>query len=99
MTKKCIICRQTAYYQIKDSADYYCRDCAEENFSDVEMLVTVEEEAQRLKKAIDERLDEDVEEIEKKEENIAPENEKPRKRSKKSKDDSDDKTDDDKIED
>ncbi len=72
MTKKCIICRQTAYYQIKDSADYYCRDCAEENFSDVEMLVTVEEEAQRLKQAVDERLGEDAEETEKKEE-IAPE--------------------------
>lgn len=98
MTKKCIICRQTAYYQIKDSADYYCRDCAEENFSDVEMLVTVEEEAQRLKKAIDEHLGEDAEETEKKEE-TAPESEKPRKRSKKSKNDSDDKTDDDKIED
>tara|TARA_Y100000310_G_scaffold159075_1_gene158527 strand:- start:2569 stop:2787 length:219 start_codon:yes stop_codon:yes gene_type:complete len=56
MVKKCIVCDAEARYKIKDTSDYYCQECAEENFSDVEMLVTVEDEANRLKQFIKERL-------------------------------------------
>ena len=57
MGKKCIICEKEAVYQIKDTADFYCVECAEENFGDLSLLVKVEEEAQRLKEAIKEKLD------------------------------------------
>lgn len=56
MGKKCIICNQEAIYRIRDTSDYYCQDCAEENFGDLNVLVKVEEEAQTLKKMIEERL-------------------------------------------
>lgn len=49
MGKKCIICNAEAIYKIKDTSDYYCQDCAQENFADLTLLVKVEEEAQRLK--------------------------------------------------
>lgn len=48
MPKKCIICNEKAEYKIKDTPDFYCQECAEENFSDVSVLVKVEEEARRL---------------------------------------------------
>lgn len=55
MTKHCIICNDPATFQIKDTADYYCQSCAEENFADLSMLVKVEEEAQKLKKYVKEK--------------------------------------------
>lgn len=55
MGKKCIICEEEATYRIRDTSDYYCQDCAEENFGDLNVLVKVEEEAQALKKLIEER--------------------------------------------
>lgn len=48
MPKKCIICREEAEYKIKDTLDFYCQECAEENFSDISVLVKVEEEARKL---------------------------------------------------
>lgn len=59
MTKKCIVCGAEAVYKIKDSPDYYCLGCAEENFSDISMLVNVEEEAQKLKKFVADKIGED----------------------------------------
>lgn len=56
MGKKCIICNEDATYKIKDSSDYYCQECAEDNFADLSVLVTLEEEAQRLKELIKEKL-------------------------------------------
>jgi hypothetical protein len=56
MVKKCIVCTQEAKFKIKDTSDYYCKDCADENFSDLSMLLTVEEEAQRLKEYVVERM-------------------------------------------
>ncbi|PIN86007.1 hypothetical protein COV19_06655 [Candidatus Woesearchaeota archaeon CG10_big_fil_rev_8_21_14_0_10_44_13] len=56
MGKKCIICGQEAKFSIKDSSEFYCQDCAEEQFGDLDMLVKVEEEAQKLKAAIEENL-------------------------------------------
>ncbi len=63
MKKKCIVCNAEAEYKIKDSSDYYCLDCAEENFADLSMLLKVEEEAKRLKAIVEEKgEDEDVSE-------------------------------------
>lgn len=57
MTKKCILCGEEAKFKIKDSTDFYCQDCAEDSFSDLDLLVKVEEEAQQLKKALKEKMD------------------------------------------
>ena len=61
MDKKCIICEAAAEYMIKDSIDYYCKNCAEDFFADLDMLCKVEEEAQKLKEYLNEKvtLDED----------------------------------------
>ncbi len=63
MGKKCIICNAEAILQIKDTSDYYCQDCAEENFGDLSMLIRIEEEAQRLKRYIENKLELDEEEL------------------------------------
>ena len=57
MAKKCIVCDVDASYKIKDTSDYYCKVCAEENFSDLNLLITIEEEAQRLKEFLREKID------------------------------------------
>ena len=54
MAKKCIVCGEEAMYAIKGTSDYYCEECAQENFSDVALLVKVEELATKLKKKLDE---------------------------------------------
>ena len=56
MAKRCIVCDTGAEYKIKDTSDFYCKECALENFSDLAMLINVEEEAQQLKFFIKERL-------------------------------------------
>ena len=60
MTKKCSICEAPAIYQIKDTNDFYCDECAQDNFADLTVLLKVEEEAQKLKKYLDEHTDEDL---------------------------------------
>ena len=56
--KKCIVCsEQEAQYKIKDTPDYYCQECAEENFADLTMLIKVEEEAQKLKQFLKEKME------------------------------------------
>ncbi len=57
MGKKCIVCGAEAEYRIKDTSEFYCMECAEENFSDISLLVKVEEQAQRLKEAVQEKID------------------------------------------
>lgn len=54
MGKKCIVCGEPAVYGIKDTSDYYCEECAKENFADLALLIRVEEIAQKLKKKLDE---------------------------------------------
>ena len=49
MSRKCIICNVGAVYVIKDTSDYYCRECAEEHFGDLAMLVKVEDDVSKLK--------------------------------------------------
>lgn len=55
MPKKCIICEKSAIYSIKGTSDYYCEECAIDNFGDTSLLVKVEEQAKKLKKLIEER--------------------------------------------
>ena len=64
MTKHCIICNELASLRIKDTPDYYCQGCAEENFADLTVLVRVEDEAQRLKEYVKEKTESDEEEPE-----------------------------------
>lgn len=52
-----MICNKEAEFKIKNSNESYCVGCAEENFGDVSLLVKVEEEAQKLKDTIKERMD------------------------------------------
>ncbi|MEK6950487.1 MAG: hypothetical protein AABX13_02070 [Nanoarchaeota archaeon] len=59
MGKKCIICEIEAVYKIKDTADFYCEECAQDNFNDLTLLVKVEEEAQRLKQLVEEESGEE----------------------------------------
>jgi len=62
MSKKCIICGKEAKFKISSTNDYYCEECAIEYFGDTDCLVKIEEEAQKVKKLIKERLDDiDVE--------------------------------------
>ena len=60
MVKKCIICGEPAVFKIKNTLDYYCQECAEENFSDLSLLQKIEEEAQALKKFVEDKIDGDI---------------------------------------
>ena len=57
MAKKCIICGNEAELCIKGSSECYCDECAEEHFSDINLLVKVEEEIQQLKGLIEENME------------------------------------------
>jgi hypothetical protein len=63
MPKKCIICGVEAKFCIKDTSDFYCEECAKENFSEIELLEKLEDRAKKLKKLIDKQLppEEDLE--------------------------------------
>ncbi|MCX6708003.1 MAG: hypothetical protein NT001_07800 [Candidatus Woesearchaeota archaeon] len=56
MAKKCIICGSKAELCVKDSSEFYCSSCAEENFSDINMLVKIEEDAVRLNNFVEDRI-------------------------------------------
>lgn len=61
--KRCIICNEEAIYKIKDTSDYYCEECADDNFADISLLVKVEEEARILKDLIEKRIDDEDEDV------------------------------------
>ncbi len=63
MAKKCIVCHDEAEYKIKDTSDYYCEECAQENFADLTMLITLEQEAQRLKQFVKEKIEAQVNDV------------------------------------
>ena len=44
MTKVCIICDDKAGFVIKNTKDYYCEECATEQFGDLSYLLKVEEQ-------------------------------------------------------
>lgn len=66
MGKKCCICGEEAKLKIKNSSDYYCEECAIDSFGDISVLVSVEEDAKKLKAVVDEKAkqgnDEDADE-------------------------------------
>jgi len=55
MVKKCIICGEEAKYSIKGTSDVYCEECAKESFNDLSVLVSVEEQAKKIKELVEER--------------------------------------------
>ena len=55
MGKKCIICNDLAKFVIKGSSEYYCNECAEENFSDIDLLQKIDEQAKIIKELIKEK--------------------------------------------
>ena len=57
MAKKCVVCDAQADFRIKDTSEFYCQECAEDNFSDISLLMEVEEQAQQLKETIKKRLE------------------------------------------
>ncbi len=59
MAKKCILCNSAAEYFIKGTANGYCKDCAEDNFSDLGCLQKAEEAAIKVKEIIDSKLEEE----------------------------------------
>ncbi len=61
MVKKCIVCQDEAEYRIKDTSDFYCTECAGDNFADLDMLLKLEEEAQQLKEILSTRLKAELE--------------------------------------
>lgn len=71
MPKKCIICDEPAHYVIKDTSDAYCQECAIECFNDTSLLLSVEEQAQELKKLIKEDIKENVDLSEDEEDNVS----------------------------
>ena len=54
--KKCIICGEEAKFAISNCSDFYCEECAKENFSDLGMLNTLADQAKALKQAIKEKM-------------------------------------------
>jgi hypothetical protein len=56
MAKKCNICGNEAQYAVKDTSDFYCNTCAEEQFGELSLLVRVEDQAAKLKKVIDDKI-------------------------------------------
>ena len=52
-SKKCIICGEEAEFGIKDSNEYYCKECASEHFHDLSYLQKVEEQAKLIKSIIE----------------------------------------------
>lgn len=57
MAKKCVMCGGAAEYFIKGTADGYCKDCAEENFCDLDCLQKAEEIALSVKELVDSKLE------------------------------------------
>jgi hypothetical protein len=53
MPKKCIICDEEAEFGIKNSNEYYCKECASEHFKDLTYLQKVEEEAKIIKEILE----------------------------------------------
>lgn len=60
MAKKCGVCGDPATLGIKGTSDYYCEECAEDSFSDNELLENLEEaeaQARELAKQLNESVE------------------------------------------
>lgn len=58
MGKRCIICGGSASFAIKGSSEAYCRECALVNFSSLELLQQLDDQARLVSELVDERLQE-----------------------------------------
>ncbi|MDD2840779.1 MAG: hypothetical protein PHY80_06785 [Rickettsiales bacterium] len=59
---KCIICGENAIYRIKGTNDFYCKECAIENFSDISVLENIEIQP-ICNKDIEKEIDQTVERL------------------------------------
>lgn len=41
--KKCVLCSNPAVFSVKDTSEFYCEDCALENFADIGALTRIGE--------------------------------------------------------
>ncbi|MBI5003045.1 hypothetical protein HZC31_06690 [Candidatus Woesearchaeota archaeon] len=59
--KKCLICEEEAKFAIKSTNDYYCEECAQDQFGDISYLVKIEEATQQQEKSVINKLEEEQE--------------------------------------
>ncbi|MBW2980744.1 hypothetical protein KY360_04990 [Candidatus Woesearchaeota archaeon] len=60
MPKKCILCEKEAEYCIKGSSESYCKECAVEQFHDVDYLQKIEEQARKIVSLVEDAGEEGV---------------------------------------
>ena len=58
MKKKCTVCSEEASYNIKDTSEFYCLECAEENFGDLDLLIKLDDQPD---KSVEEKQGDDLE--------------------------------------
>ena len=58
MPKKCILCEKEAEYCIKGSSESYCKECAVEQFHDVDYLQKVEEQPKKIVSLVGDAIEE-----------------------------------------
>jgi hypothetical protein len=76
MNKKCILCEDPAQLAIKATNDYYCKECAEDQFNDISCLVSLEENFAPVEDAVDQFEEvKDIVEAQREEEQSVDENE------------------------
>ncbi|MFW6007711.1 MAG: hypothetical protein ACOCP8_00490 [archaeon] len=56
MVKKCSICQDEAKYFLPHADIYYCQECADDLFADLEHLKKISDEAEKLKDAINKKI-------------------------------------------
>ncbi len=59
--KKCLICEEEAKFAIKHTKDYYCEECAQDQFGDISYLVKIGEETQQQERNVIDKLEEEQE--------------------------------------
>ncbi|UCH12658.1 MAG: hypothetical protein JSW18_01550 [Candidatus Omnitrophota bacterium] len=60
MPKKCILCDKEAEYSIKGCSESYCKQCAIEQFHDVDYLQRIQEESKKIVALVDDALEEGI---------------------------------------
>ena len=60
MPRKCILCEKEAEYGIKGSSETYCKECAVEQFQDVDYLQKIEEPSKKVMNLINDSVEEGV---------------------------------------
>ncbi|MBW2983898.1 hypothetical protein KY361_02185 [Candidatus Woesearchaeota archaeon] len=60
MPKKCILCEKEAEYCIKGSSESYCKECAVEQFQDVDYLQRIEKQSKKVVSLIADAMEEGV---------------------------------------